>query len=88
MSRKPFPEEKGTLLTKIFALSYGIFCLLIAFLARYVDGILQAAISIIGVVCGPLLGTFTLGMFIPAANQPVRKHCMFLIYNNQLIQEN
>ncbi|KAG8266488.1 putative sodium-dependent multivitamin transporter [Homalodisca vitripennis] len=70
LHEKPFPEGRTTILSKMLAMTYGIICVLLGFLARFVDGILQAAISIIGVVGGPLLGTFTLGMFIPAANEP------------------
>uniref|UniRef100_A0A1B6CD99 Sodium-dependent multivitamin transporter n=1 Tax=Clastoptera arizonana TaxID=38151 RepID=A0A1B6CD99_9HEMI len=68
-SNKTFPDAKSIFLSKFLALMYGVICLSIAFLARYLGGILQAALTIFGVVGGPLLGVFTLGMFIPAANE-------------------
>jgi sodium-coupled monocarboxylate transporter 8/12 len=52
-------------------LLYGLLCLGIAFAAQYLGGILQASLTIFGVVGGPLFGLFTLGMFFPFANQMV-----------------
>lgn len=57
--------------TKIIALSYGMACLAIAFSAQYLGGILQASLTIFGVVGGPLLALFSLGMFTVTANQKV-----------------
>ncbi|KAJ9601324.1 hypothetical protein L9F63_000546, partial [Diploptera punctata] len=63
------PESRGGLFSKILALLYGILCLGIAFAAEHLGGVLQASLSIFGVVGGPLFGLFTLGMFFPSANQ-------------------
>lgn len=61
-----------SLYTKIFALSYGVVSLAIAFLAQLLGGVLQASLTIFGVVGGPLLGLFTLGMFSTIPNETVR----------------
>ncbi|XP_060526384.1 putative sodium-dependent multivitamin transporter [Cylas formicarius] len=58
-----------SLRTKIIALIYGFVCLGVAFLAQLLGGVLQAALTIFGVVGGPLLGLFSLGMFTLTANE-------------------
>ncbi|XP_033609452.1 putative sodium-dependent multivitamin transporter isoform X2 [Cryptotermes secundus] len=65
----PLPETWQGFLSKIMVLLYGLLCLGIAFAAQYLGGILQASLTIFGVVGGPLFGLFTLGMFFPFANQ-------------------
>ncbi|KAM6915147.1 solute carrier family 5 member 6a [Xenentodon cancila] len=61
-------EEKATLLSKGLALAYGLVCLAMAYVASIMGSVLQAAFSIFGMVGGPLLGLFCLGMFFPWAN--------------------
>ncbi|XP_050664371.1 putative sodium-dependent multivitamin transporter [Leptidea sinapis] len=56
-------------LTKLAACGYGLLFLALAFLAEYLGGVLQAALTIFGAVGGPLLGVFTLGMFTTFATE-------------------
>jgi len=56
-------DSNTTLILKILALLYGIICIGLAFLADVLGtGVLQASLTIFGVVGGPLLGLFTLGV--------------------------
>ena len=61
-------EEKKTLATKILSLLFGFLSFGLVFTVRYMPGIVEAAISIFGMVGGPILGAFSLGMFVPFAN--------------------
>ena len=63
-------EESETLILKSLAFAYGVGCLLLTFLVEYLGaGILQASLTIFGVVGGPLLGLFSLGMMTTRANE-------------------
>lgn len=71
IKKKPFdPSTRDSaLVTKILATMYGAICIGVAFLTQNLGGVLQASLTIFGVVGGPLLGVFTLGMFTTIANQ-------------------
>ena len=56
-------------ISQLIALSYGGLCLALAFVAEYLGGLLQASLTIFGVVGGPLLALFTVGMFSTAVEQ-------------------
>ncbi|KAK5645782.1 hypothetical protein RI129_004246 [Pyrocoelia pectoralis] len=62
-------DQKLSLYTKIITFSYGLVCICIAFLSQSMGGIYQAALTVLGVVGGPHLGLFSLGMFTKTANE-------------------
>ena len=70
---KPFvviKPDSETLILKILALTYGLACIIFTFLVEFLGpGVLQASLTIFGVVGGPLLGLFSLGMMTTRANQ-------------------
>jgi len=62
-------ETKSTLVTKLLAAGFGVISYGVLFLVKYLPGVLEAALGIFGIVGGPILGAFTLGMFFPYANE-------------------
>lgn len=69
--KNTIPDSQSVLLSKLLTLSFGFMCLGNAFLAHFLGGLLQTAMTIFSIVGGPLLGVFTLGIFIPLANETV-----------------
>ncbi|CAH1113731.1 unnamed protein product [Psylliodes chrysocephalus] len=69
-TKRKLSENSATVQTKVISLIFGGVCLAVAFLAQFLGGLLQASLTIFGVVGGPLLGLFTLGMFTTVANEP------------------
>jgi len=67
-ANKKFSERTKIILTKSLAAGFGCLSYLVVFLVKYIDGVLAAALGIFGIVGGPVLGGFTLGMFVPWAN--------------------
>lgn len=55
--------------SQIFSLTYGFLCIIIALLTLNMRSILTGAIVVFNVVGGPILAMFSLGIFIPFANQ-------------------
>ncbi|XP_036431451.1 sodium-coupled monocarboxylate transporter 1 isoform X2 [Colossoma macropomum] len=61
-------EQQLSWASKGLSIFYGAVCIGMAGLASLMGGLLQAAISIVGTIGGPLLGLFTLGILFPCAN--------------------
>lgn len=62
LRKVPLSPERETLVTKILAFVFGIVCVALTVLVEQMSGILQASLTIFGVVGGPMLALFTLGM--------------------------
>ncbi|XP_011354791.1 sodium-dependent multivitamin transporter [Pteropus vampyrus] len=65
-----FSEGRAIMISRLLAFGYGLLCLGMAYISSQMGPVLQAAISIFGMVGGPLLGLFCLGIFFPCANPP------------------
>ncbi|XP_068277050.1 sodium/iodide cotransporter [Nyctibius grandis] len=65
--RLPALSPRGlTLVSKGLSLIYGTSCITVAALASLLGGgVLQGSFTVMGVISGPLLGAFVLGMFLP-----------------------
>uniref|UniRef100_A0A8C5K5T6 Solute carrier family 5 (sodium iodide symporter), member 5 n=1 Tax=Jaculus jaculus TaxID=51337 RepID=A0A8C5K5T6_JACJA len=63
--------KKLVIISKGLSLIYGSACLIVAALSSLLGGgVLQGSFTVMGVVSGPLLGAFVLGMLLPACNTP------------------
>ena len=91
---KKFTDNKKAILTKVLAAGFGVLSYAVVFLVKYLPGVLEAALGIFGIVGGPVLGGFTLGMFFPWANSLVRngtllaKHCVEQQNNGYICLDN
>jgi solute carrier family 5 (sodium-coupled monocarboxylate transporter), member 8/12 len=68
IKKKPW-KTTSAMSSKIIAFVYGGVCIGGAFLAQFLGGVLQASLILFGVVGGPLLGMFTLGMATEVATE-------------------
>ncbi|KAL5284019.1 hypothetical protein ACFFRR_006347 [Megaselia abdita] len=66
---REIPEKRIVLLTKLVALIFGVISTCLAFLAQYLQGILQTTISLQGTIGGALCAAFLLGMTTIRASQ-------------------
>lgn len=60
---KDLTSKQELIVTKILTGVAGIFTLLLAFLAPYLGGLLDALLTWQGILLGPILGAYVLGMF-------------------------
>ncbi|BFZ03071.1 hypothetical protein BsWGS_06110 [Bradybaena similaris] len=67
--KSTFRESRARLISQVLALMFGLICLGMTYVASLLGNILQAALSLFGMIGGPLLGVFSLGMFFPWANK-------------------
>ncbi|XP_043823645.1 sodium-coupled monocarboxylate transporter 1-like [Dromiciops gliroides] len=61
-------EKTLSWLCKVTSLLFGALCIGMAALASLMGALLQVVLSIFGVIGGPLLGLFSLGILVPFAN--------------------
>ncbi|XP_058057919.1 putative sodium-dependent multivitamin transporter [Anopheles bellator] len=69
LKKKPLPDLQSSFPSKVMAFVYGLICIAVSFVAQNMGGVLQASLTIFGVVGGPLFALFSLGMFTKRANQ-------------------
>ncbi|XP_043284489.1 putative sodium-dependent multivitamin transporter [Venturia canescens] len=62
-------DSTASLLGKVFGTFNGLLILAVAYLASQLGSIMQLALAINGAMGGPLLGLFSLGIFVESANE-------------------
>ncbi|XP_035685240.1 sodium-coupled monocarboxylate transporter 1-like [Branchiostoma floridae] len=62
-------DERYTWISKVLAMAFGLLTILMAFIASYLGPVFSAVISLFGMIGGPILGIFVLGMMFPCANK-------------------
>ncbi|KAK2578004.1 hypothetical protein KPH14_008433 [Odynerus spinipes] len=68
-TRRELNPASSATFGKVIAFVYGLISIALAFLAELLGGVLQAGLTIFGVVGGPLLAVFTLGMTTKSARE-------------------
>ncbi|XP_043915101.1 sodium-coupled monocarboxylate transporter 2 [Protopterus annectens] len=61
-------DKQSTWISKGLCIIYGIACTSMAVAASLMGAVVQAALSILGMCGGPMLGVFSLGILIPSTN--------------------
>ena len=59
---------KQNIALKLLSAAFGAIAYAFIWVIKYLPGVLEAAIGIFGIIGGPILGVFSLGMFVPFAN--------------------
>lgn len=65
---KDMSDKRATRISKFLCIGFGAACLALTVVASQLGALLQAALSLFGVLGGPILGLFCLGVFIPFSN--------------------
>ena len=62
-------DGRRGLVSKIFSVILGAVVMLLTFVVSFLGSVLNAALSLFGVLSGPIMGVFFLGFFFPQANR-------------------
>ena len=66
--KKDLSDDTATKIFKLLGVGFGVFSYLLTFLVQNIPGLVQAWLGIFGVFGGPVLGLFSLGMYIQWAS--------------------
>jgi sodium-coupled monocarboxylate transporter 8/12 len=70
-SRRQFTEKSAVFILKLIVVIEGVLCTSLVLLIEHLGQIVPLSISLSGIVCGPVLGLFTLGILFPKINAKV-----------------
>ncbi len=87
IKKEELKESIAGPLTKVIALVIGIAGIFLAYFCQYLPNtVLQIALSIFGLLGGPILAVISLGMFVPYANWAVILFYLFRINDGKLFK--
>ncbi|CAF2311802.1 unnamed protein product [Rotaria sp. Silwood2] len=66
--RKEMTDKQDVWYSKMLSLIFGVVCILITYLVSLLGNLLQAALSLFGVLSGPISAIFMIGFFLPWVN--------------------
>ena len=69
LMQKKLTDERQGFVSKIFSIVLGAVVILLTYVVSYLGSVLNAALSLFGVLSGPIMGVFFLGFFFPQANR-------------------
>ncbi|UJR14173.1 hypothetical protein I4U23_001168 [Adineta vaga] len=69
LMNKKISDERQGFASKIFSIVLGAVVILLTYVVSFLGSILNAALSLFGVLSGPIMGVFFLGFFFPQANR-------------------
>jgi len=69
LMKKKLTDQRQGLASKIFSIVLGAVVMLLTYVVSFLGSILNAALSLFGVLSGPIMGVFILGFFFPQANR-------------------
>jgi sodium-dependent multivitamin transporter 6 len=69
LMRKKLTDERQGFVSKIFSIVLGAVVILLTYVVSYLGSVLNAALSLFGVLSAPIMGVFFLGFFFPRANR-------------------
>ncbi len=69
LMQKKLTDERQGFVSKIFSIELGAVVILLTYVVSYLGSVLNAALSLFGVLSGPIMGVFFLGFFFPQANR-------------------
>ncbi|XP_049270247.1 sodium-coupled monocarboxylate transporter 1 [Rhipicephalus sanguineus] len=61
-------DRAAGILLKVLTVVFGVIVVAMVYVAQQMGDVLQSALSILGIVGGPLVGVYSLGIFVPFAN--------------------
>ena len=80
-SKKSFTEKTSVTIIKVIVVIEGIWCTSMVFVIQYLGEILPLATAITGLMDGPSLGLYTLGICFPQVDSTVIEVRTYLISN-------